>query len=115
MLTAEQMQDAVRHLCDGPERLPELQAVLKKLSSDKRAAPVLEATKRRDEANLDQALQLMNSDLIRDLYLAAFSHEPREVELAKLIAHLEASPNRRQAIEDLIWSVINTNEFMFQH
>ena len=189
MLTAEQMQDAVRRLCDGPERLPELQAerlateeklqaVLKEHSSDEQAAPVLEATKRRDEsrsrvegyymtqqpyphltsfltafgqppresacacerreeANLDQALQLMNSDLIRDqvahaagrfekekppndnlirdLYFAAFSREPREVEVAKLTAHLEASPNRRQAIEDLIWAVINTNEFMFQH
>ena len=194
MLTAEQMQDAVRRLCDGPECLPELQAEMlateEKLQAalkehaDEQAAPVLEATKRRDEArsrvdgyymtqqpyphltsfltafgqppretacacerreeaNLDQALQLMNSDLIRDqvahaagrfeqkfvgvagkppndtlirdLYLAAFCREPREVELAKLIAHLEAGPNRRQAIEDLIWAVINTNEFMFQH
>ncbi|MBC7819633.1 MAG: DUF1553 domain-containing protein, partial [Planctomycetaceae bacterium] len=188
MLTAEQMQDAVRRLCDGSERLPELQAELlvteEKLQAalkehaDEQAAPVIEATKRRDEArsrvegyymtqqpyphltsfltafgqppretacacerreeaNLDQALQLMNSDLIRgqvahaagrfekdtlpnetlirDLYLAAFSREPREVELAKLTAHLEDSSNRRQAIEDLIWAVINTNEFVFQH
>lgn len=157
---------AVRGLCDGPERLPELQAerlateeklqAALKEHADEQAAPILEATKRREEArsrvegyymtqqpyphltsfltafgqppretacacerreeaNLDQALQLMNSDLIRDLYLAAFSREPREVELAKLIAHLQAGPNRRQAIEDLIWAVINTNEFMFQH
>ena len=31
------------------------------------------------------------------------------------IRDVETSPNRRQAIEDLIWAVINTNEFMFQY
>lgn len=93
------------------------------------------ACERREEANLDQALQLMNSSMIRDrvghararyekmtneeivreLYLAALSRNPRDVERAKLLAHLEKSPDRRQAIEDVVWAVLNTNEFMFQH
>lgn len=93
------------------------------------------ACERREEANLDQALQLMNSSLIRDkvtrarerlhslsddelvqqLYLCAFSRPPRPQERATVLKHLDSSGDRTQAIEDVVWALINTNEFMFQH
>ena len=93
------------------------------------------ACERREEVSLDQALQLMNSDLIRErvaaarvnfemlsdnelaerLYLNAFTRLPSASERATVAEHLNASKDRGQAIEDLVWALINTNEFLFQH
>ncbi|MDA1049691.1 MAG: DUF1549 and DUF1553 domain-containing protein [Planctomycetota bacterium] len=90
---------------------------------------------RREEASLDQALQLMNSGLIRDnvnrarerlqtlpdhqlveqLYSSAFSRAPRPQERMAVLSHLESAEDRGQAIENVVWALINTNEFMFQH
>ena len=56
-----------------------------------------------------------NSDLIRQVYLAGLSRPPQEREQARLAEFFATHPDRRQAIEDLIWALINTNEFMFQH
>jgi hypothetical protein len=84
---------------------------------------------------LDQALNLMNSDLIRrqvgeaaasfealedatfihELFLAAVSRLPSAQEQQRMMAYLQTSSDRRQAIEDMVWAVINTNEFIFQH
>jgi len=187
LLTAEQMQDAVFRLCDGPLRFGELEqqlaaaeellaTTLKENQQDANTTAVVKskqqhdaarrrlndyymtqqpypqltsflsafgqpprktacACERREEANLDQALQLMNSSLIRDrvgkaagrfeklpeeqfirkLYLAAVSRRPSDAEQTTISAHLKAGPDRRKAVEDVIWAIINTNEFMFQH
>ena len=93
------------------------------------------ACERRGEVSLDQALQLMNSPLIRQqvnharqrfgqmsdqeltdqLYLSAFSRFPKPQEVQAILDHLEATHDREQAIEDIVWALINTNEFLFQH
>ena len=90
---------------------------------------------RRSEASLDQTLQLMNSELVRKLvkraqvrlaplldeelaeqvYLSALGRPSREQERTEIRKHLEAADNRGEAIEDLVWALVNTNEFMFQH
>ena len=90
---------------------------------------------RREEASLDQALQMMNSALVRDkvsrarqrfqaleddvlveqLYLSAFSRRPRRQEREAILRHFETADDRSRAIEDTVWALINTNEFMFQH
>jgi hypothetical protein len=61
--------------------------------------------------------------IVNHLYLAAFSRAPNEDELKSLEATL--SPNqqsgelpmdaRRQQIEDLVWAVLTSKEFMFNH
>jgi hypothetical protein len=65
--------------------------------------------------------QLANSDLppedvIRNLYLALYSRLPlpEEIETASKIFHTE-SANRRLAIEDLMWALLNSAEFVFNH
>ena len=93
------------------------------------------ACERPDDVSLDQALQFMNGPLVRDkvtrgarryvdlddsqlietLYQAAFARAPRESERATVQAFLDTSEDRVTAIEDLLWSLINTHEFMFQH
>jgi hypothetical protein len=95
---------------------------------------------RSSDANLAQSLHLLNSqeiqqkvsgqraqqmandkersneDKIRELYLVAFSREPEPEEITIAVEHLkknEADPKR--AYEDIIWALINTKEFLFNH
>jgi len=90
--------------------------IQEKISSDKsRAARLAGESNRSDD------------EKIRDLYRWAFSRDakPDEIEIAK--AHLDkgaakssdekgnAVNGRRLAYEDIVWALINTKEFLFNH
>ena len=95
---------------------------------------------RSNESNLSQALQMINgptvhnklrsdagrikklmdagkndSEIITDLYLAALARQPSTEELAAAEAHVSKAENRRFALEDVGWAVLNMKEFLFQH
>ncbi len=95
---------------------------------------------RESDANLSQALQLIGGatvngklrddngrmaslaksaatpeQITRELYLSALSREPDATELSAASAHLAAATDRRQAVEDLGWVLINSKEFLFRH
>jgi len=57
---------------------------------------------------------------IREIYLSALSRQPTVDETAKLLAYLEKKfaekeGNPREAYEDVVWTLINTKEFLFNH
>jgi hypothetical protein len=66
-------------------------------------------------------------DKIRELYLAAFSREPRPEEMKTALDYLAEAPldaagnpvdpqrAARENFQDLIWALINTKEFLFNH
>ncbi|MFN6107546.1 MAG: DUF1553 domain-containing protein [Planctomycetaceae bacterium] len=68
-----------------------------------------------------------NEAKISELYLAAFSREPRSEELQTALAWLaeprqdaagnplDAATASREAWQDLLWALINTKEFLFNH
>lgn len=56
-----------------------------------------------------------HQEKLNELYLLAFSRPIRAEELSKLEAYLEKSNNLQKAYEDVIWSVLNTKEFSFNH
>jgi hypothetical protein len=97
---------------------------------------------RSSEANLAQSLHLLNSGEIqgkltagngragqlaadkardhavklRELYLLALSREPAPEESAIALAHIQKNEqDPRRAYEDIIWALINTKEFLFNH
>lgn len=95
---------------------------------------------RSNESNLSQALQMINGptvhdklrndngriaallkenksneEIIRVLYLAALSREPVAEEMTAALEHIAASEDRRFALEDVGWAVLNSKEFLFQH
>ena len=96
---------------------------------------------RSSEANLAQSLHLLNSseiqgkltsgsgmaaklsadaerdnaDKIRQLYLLAFAREPSSEETQIANAHIEKSEDAKIAYEDIVWALINTKEFLFNH
>ncbi len=96
---------------------------------------------RSGEANLAQSLHLLNSgevqgklssgsgraallardqersheDKVRETYLWAFAREPDADELANCLSFIERHENKQHAYEDLLWALINTKEFLFNH
>lgn len=96
---------------------------------------------RSQEANLAQSLHLLNSSevqdkissasgraallaadkrpteaKIRELYRWVYSREPNDDELQIATAHLSKHrTNPRPAYEDIVWALINTKEFLFNH
>lgn len=97
---------------------------------------------RSGEANLAQSLHLLNSAeiqgkltsgsgraatlagdktrdhgaKIRELYLLTFSREPSPEEAGIALAHIEKNQqDPKRAYEDIVWALINTKEFLFNH
>jgi hypothetical protein len=59
--------------------------------------------------------KVADEQAIGELYLAALSRSPTPEELGKTSVYVSSSPNRQQALEDVLWSLLNTKEFMFNH
>lgn len=66
-----------------------------------------------------------DDDKITELYHIAFSREPTKDEMAFGVSHLEKkaanqsgdelATARREAYEDILWALMNTKEFLFNH
>lgn len=95
---------------------------------------------RSDEPALAQALELVNSSEIqrklfhedgyvaqlikneeshtsnvRDIFLRVFARLPAQTELEAAVKFLNAEPDRGEGYRSLVWSLLATNEFMFNH
>ena len=95
---------------------------------------------RSNESNLSQALQMINGptvhgklradtgriatfvkenkpddEVITTLYLSALSRKPTPAELDAAKRHIAAQQDRRLALEDVGWAILNSKEFLFQH
>lgn len=96
---------------------------------------------RSSEANLAQSLHLLNSGEIQgkltagngnaarlakdkkrndvtkitELYLLTFSRNPSKEELGIATGHIKKSKDPKRAYEDIVWALINTKEFLFNH
>ncbi len=95
---------------------------------------------RGSEPSLAQALQLLNGpavqrrlsdrdnrlrrmihegkadpEIVEECYLAALSRVPTLAESARALAYLADHPDREQALEDVLWAILNSKEFIFQH
>jgi hypothetical protein len=54
-------------------------------------------------------------DIIEELYLTAYARRPTSEELRRTLAHAERVDKKQQALEDVLWAILNTKEFMFNH
>jgi len=70
--------------------------------------------------NLDKWMadsSLSNEDVVKRMFLAALVRDPdhREIEVALLPLQAHGQEARRQAFEDVLWSIFNSKEFLFNH
>ena len=55
-----------------------------------------------------------NEEKLRELYLIAYSRNPTPRELELLTSHLQRhSANLRAGYEDILWVIVNSEEFLF--
>ncbi|MCH2370217.1 MAG: DUF1549 domain-containing protein [Pirellulales bacterium] len=98
------------------------------------------ACERTNESNLSMAIQFFNGPLIYNklksetnsfrksmtdgkdndqiitlLYNLAVCRNPSETELKASLDHIASKEDRVEALEDICWAILNTNEFLFQH
>ncbi|MEE2844823.1 MAG: DUF1549 and DUF1553 domain-containing protein, partial [Planctomycetota bacterium] len=98
------------------------------------------ACERTSESNLSMAIQFFNgplvygklrdetnsfrkmidagkndTEIISQLYQRAVCRLPSETELQASLDHLTSKEDRVEALEDICWAILNTNEFLFQH
>ena len=54
--------------------------------------------------------------LIETIYLTTYARFPTAHERAKALKYFnQQAPHRQEAAEDLVWSMLNTSEFIFNH
>jgi hypothetical protein len=95
---------------------------------------------RTSQPNIAQALHLLNGDflngkiaaatgrveqlfqakkpvpaMVEELYLATLSRPPRPQELHKALEAMKAAPTPREGVQDLLWVLLNSREFLFNH
>jgi hypothetical protein len=95
---------------------------------------------RSGQPNIAQALHLLNGDflnrkiastsgrietlfknnaplpaIVEDLYLATVSRPPRAPEMEKALAWLKTAPTPKEGAQDLLWVLLNSREFLFNH
>ncbi len=52
---------------------------------------------------------------IQALYMWVFSRAPLADETSVALAHINRTENKQQAYEDILWALVNTKEFLFNH
>jgi hypothetical protein len=153
LLTAEQLLDAICTATMVPEKFPGLplgtratqlpDAEINHAFLQAFGQPTRELAcecGRESESTLNQALNLINGDLIHaklrdpgnrigrllqagksneaivnELYLATLSRPAEPAEIAIAVKHVHAGPDRRRALEDVHWALLNCKEFLFRH
>jgi hypothetical protein len=56
-----------------------------------------------------------NEEIIETLYLKTFARKPVETEMKDALASITAAPERKAAVEDMAWTLLNSKEFLFNH
>ena len=60
--------------------------------------------------------KLSDRDVVEEVYLAALARPPRDDEKTRAVAYLARNPAARaQSLQDLLWAVLTTKEFMVNH
>ena len=63
------------------------------------------------------AAKASDEAIVEEAYLAALSRRPTDEEKSKIVGVLAQTPaaEKRAAIEDVYWSILSSNEFLFNH
>jgi hypothetical protein len=54
-------------------------------------------------------------EAVEELYLTAYGRRPTQAELDKALAYVGKQQNPEQGLQDVLWVILNSKEFMFNH
>ncbi|MBY0513177.1 MAG: DUF1553 domain-containing protein [Gemmataceae bacterium] len=54
-------------------------------------------------------------EVVEELYVVALGRKPTAAELSRVLAYLDEAKDRQRAAEDVLWAILNSKEFMFNH
>jgi hypothetical protein len=66
-------------------------------------------------ASLARDASRSDEEKVRDLHFLLYSRDAAASELELALAHLKKTANKQEAYEDLVWALVNTKEFEFNH
>jgi hypothetical protein len=66
-------------------------------------------------AQLLKAKDTTDDAAITELYLHTYCRRPSDDELSACREIIAASPDRREGLEDILWALCNSREFLFNH
>ncbi|HTE18761.1 MAG TPA: hypothetical protein VK689_10320, partial [Armatimonadota bacterium] len=56
-----------------------------------------------------------DGEIVEELFLRALARRPTANELADVLKVIPTAPSRDEALQDVLWALINSKEFMFNH
>ena len=60
-------------------------------------------------------LERIDSEIVREIYLAAYTRPPETQELQQVLQLISASQNRDDALKDFVWAILCSREFAENH
>ncbi|MGH7201409.1 MAG: DUF1549 and DUF1553 domain-containing protein, partial [Planctomycetaceae bacterium] len=80
------------------------------------SGPLIADLLTRPENRLSRLLasEQSSAEIIEELYWTALSRAPTQEELRATTDHLDTAADRRRALEDIAWALVNSNEFMLR-
>ena len=81
------------------------------------SGPGLDQMLRKEDNRLGELIHSGKSapEVLADLYWHTLSRPPSQAEAAKFVPAIEQAPDRRAALEDIMWGLINAKEFLLRH
>ena len=55
-----------------------------------------------------------NTEIIEELFWTALTRAPKPEELKNLLPGLESAHDRRAELEDIVWGLLNSKDFVFR-
>ena len=62
--------------------------------------------------NQSQEEPFGNDGLVEELYLRCLAREPNPTEMETCLEYVKSVGNRTEAFEDILWSLVNSTEFL---
>jgi len=57
--------------------------------------------------------KLPTEEIVEELYLAAWARRPSVTEKAKAVKLISEASNQQEALQDLLWALLNSPAFLF--
>ena len=55
------------------------------------------------------------AEIVEEVYLAAYSRLPKDDERTSAVSYIDLASDKSKAAQDLLWAVLNSREFMYNH